>query len=106
MNCKQGDLAIVIRSKLGNLGKIVRILEPFYKGFIGPDGRSYGNIGDEPTWIVECDSGLVVQRINGGTISLKIRAFSDAGLRPLRDQPGDDETLEWAGLPNLAGVAA
>ena len=103
-NCKVGDLAIVVRSTLGNLGKIVRVLESYRNGFRGPDGRGYASSPARTTWIVECDGGLATKLTNNGIVSLKVRAFSDAGLRPIRDQEGDDETILWEGLPQGQAV--
>ena len=75
MNCKQGDLAVVIRppqSKPEWLGRIVKITEP--------SKRKPG------WWAVEPGPW-------------KRAICIDANLRPIRDQPGDDETLTWAGKP-------
>ena len=89
MRCKVNDLAIVVRSVLGpSTGLILRCtrLSPA-SGLRNLDG-SFEN---GPVW--ETDSyGLA---LCGNTHNL----WMDADLSPLRDEPGADETLQWAGLP-------
>ncbi|MDB5744676.1 MAG: hypothetical protein JWR68_2991 [Polaromonas sp.] len=89
MHCKLNDLAIVIRSATaGATGLVVLCIRlSSASGLRNPDGSfEYG-----PVW--ETDNyGLA---ICGNTHNL----WMDADLRPLRDVPGDDETLLWAGLP-------
>jgi len=72
MNCEQGDLAIIVKGK--NSGVVVRCLSMAF----------------DDKWSVK-------------VLSLKLGCgfshCSDAGLRPLRDTAGIDETLIWAGFP-------
>ena len=84
MNCKQGDLAIVVQSKTGpeHVGKIIKL-------GAATDIRFY-NI---PGW-----------RIDGAPIGGRFWCVADRCVRPIRDQPGDDETLEWSVKPQ--GVTA
>lgn len=92
MNCKQGDLAIIVRSYQGNEGRIVRCLR-----FV-PDFR--WEKGGEPTW--QIDVAL-------NTVHSDARYFvADCQLRPIRD-PGDDakdETLNWLPAPMRDEVPA
>ncbi len=106
LNCKAGDLAIVVRSSLGNIGKIVKVRCLYFDGYKAPNGGLYRGLPNVPTWIVECDGGLNALLVDRSVVSYKERPFSDGGLRPIRNQPGDDETLTWAGLPQDAGVTA
>lgn len=72
MNCKPGDLAIVVRGEpVKNLGRVVRCIK-------------LELLFGEPCWRVEDDDAR----------------FADNCLRPIRDNDGEDETLIWAGLPN------
>ena len=81
MNCKQGDLAIVVRSMAGNEGKIVRCLTlTMYRAAFG-----YG-----PRWVTE----PVLRGCFG-----EPQAPLDACLRPLRESDGEDEILRLAGRP-------
>lgn len=89
MNCKQGDLAVVIRSCLGNEGAIVQCLE-----FVGD--VNYPQDGVLPSWRV--DRWLPGQIPRGVWRDLT-GLVPDACLRPIRDQPGTDETLSWKTVP-------
>lgn len=82
MNCKPGDLAIVVRSAAGHEGVICRVIR-----FVGELPEWTGN----DRWETDHKhSGLF-----GGITN----TFQDRCLRPLRDQPGEDEMLRIAGKP-------
>ena len=88
MNCKQGDLAVIVRSSAGNEYKIVRCLRFIPRLLqLGRNGR----VMETPCW--EIDTPL---RGFLGTIDCFI---SDSQLRPLRDSDGEDEMLRLAGRP-------
>jgi hypothetical protein len=94
MNCKPGDLAVVVRSTCGNEGKVVRCVR--YLGEVGciqPDGALTG-----PFHAWEIDSWI---RAWDGTLK---REVFDKNLRPIRDNDGEDESLSWAGKPE--GITA
>lgn len=80
MNCKPGDLAIVIKSGVGNEGRIVKCLrlatdaDRVNEGFIGGFGI--------PLWVVD----KPLKCITGGRRH-RARLAWDAQLRPIR--PGD-----------------
>lgn len=78
MNCKPGDLAVYVGSCRQSYGMIVRVLRPYP--------------WPEPAWYV--DPPLV--KVESGGFE---GAARDCALRPIRDQPGEDETLTWAGKP-------
>ena len=99
MNCQKGDLAIIVRSLTGaNIGKIVRCL-----GF-APKGTPLGIVvnGKEATLP---DDGWLIDRAlpRFGCKTKRLRGYAtyvqDKSVRPLRDTPGEDETLAWAGKP-------
>jgi hypothetical protein len=85
MNCKPGDLAVIVRTCRGlerNRGMLLEVLEPLgYRSWKcrllshGVDEHGYagrpGDLSSEP----------------------------DSHLRPIRDQPGEDEMLRIAGYP-------
>lgn len=84
MNCKPGDLAVIVNatSQKRHIGKIVRVLERHeYAG----------------QWGWKTTPELLMH--DGRWI-----AWLDENLRPIRDNDGEDETLQWAGKPE--GVAA
>ena len=89
MNCHRGDLAVVVHSALGeSVGTVLRCLRLSWS--CGLRDRS-GHFQRGAVW--ETDSyGFGV----GGDIH---NLTLDADLRPLRDAPGQDETLTWAGMP-------
>jgi hypothetical protein len=79
MNCKQGDLAIVVHSTAGNEGKIVRCLE-----FIGTDRDNEGcHMVGVDRWRVDR-----VLPTNARTLCDSVQ---DHRLRPLRDTDKPDE---------------
>lgn len=88
MNCKQGDLAVIVRSTCGNAGKIVRCISLLpSQPFVQPDGTvQYG-----PAWVVNPPViGWKGDRLPG---------VRDALMRPLRDSDGEDELLRLVGRP-------
>lgn len=95
MNCKPGDLAIMVGSFANNNGKLYRVL-----GWIGHAriaGSANGSVND--CWRVEClghSVGTQGKSYRPGDIGFA----SDAQLRPIRD-PGDDAKDEMLRpLPN------
>ena len=99
MNCRKGDLAVVVRSSVGNAGRFVKVLaplgvEPKYDGRIWSLGNSKGAFH----WLVRT-AGSPLNSIRGDRyIEMPM---PDDCLRPLRD-PGDDaadQTLEWLPSP-------
>jgi hypothetical protein len=79
MNCKPGDLAVIVRTERVDgkkyIGRIVRCLHPIL------------------------DFGWIVEPNVPGFIGVHDRC-----LKPIRDNDGDDETLTWA--PRRQGVEA
>ena len=88
MNCKPGDLAIVVKSMCGNEGKVVEC-----KRLLGAVEFADGEV--RVSW--ELTQKLPVGRH-------RHNIFPDAWLRPIRPSDGTDETLIWAGKPE--GVTA
>lgn len=88
MRCKVGDLAVVVGSDC-NDGKIVRCQRVVQRGRIL---RVDGRIVEGPVWIVEPQ----LISWDGETVAPHV---PDSYLRPIRDNPGADETLTWAGKP-------
>ena len=81
LNCKQDDLAVVVRSAAGNEGRIVRCVKLT---------SGIGLLGYGPRWFTE--PALL------GVYGKPVPPL-DACLRPLRDSEGEDEMLRIAGLP-------
>lgn len=76
MNCKQGDLAIVIRSVAGNEGKIVRCLQ-----FLG----SVPGFGRNDYWLIDREMPT--------KLGASAPIASDGWIRPINN-PGDDAVDE------------
>jgi hypothetical protein len=83
MNCKPGDLAVVVRAYVAeNLGKVCRVIGPSrVKGW---------------DWELEFPHPVLW---SGGAIARDGRG-QDWQLRPIRNNDGEDETLTWAGKPS------
>ena len=103
MNCQQGDLAFIVKARdIRNIGKIVKILRPAVvnEEFISNSRVLTQWTGDcYSSWVVHSDSPLSWRLDDGSTCMFNDRVFWDACLRPLRDNPGQDETLTWAPVP-------
>ena len=91
LNCKPGDLAVIVRAQTlkQNIGAIVCVVE-----FLG---------GPENVWRVKTlhpmqrRDGKIVQTGGFG----RVRDFS---LRPIRDNDGEDETLQWIDVPSMGAA--
>ena len=105
MNCKPGDLAVIVRcpdlwSKFR--GRIVQVLRiaPTHT-FKLPDG--YVNEGcPANVWLCELQSPMTVPLAGGLSCSARYVCIRDAALRPIRDTGDDaqDETLQWLPVPS------
>lgn len=81
MNCKKGDLAVIVISAAGNEGRIVRC--------VGLTESRMFHIFRGPRWLID----KPVPDSLGGFID----SIADANLRPIRD-PGEDATDEMVAL--------
>lgn len=88
LNCKQGDLAIVVRSTCGNEGKIVRCLEVMYASHVIDTNGEVWRFAGGPRWVWRID-----RTINFGNAFdvVQIEYCSDDKLRPLRGDINDEE---------------
>jgi hypothetical protein len=103
MNCKPGDMAVIVRSKFTPelIGRIVEVLHiaPSYGSFRLPNGQLHAQLVDKrPRWVCKFQNP-----VNAPTdIGPKPTVYApvpDECLRPIRDQPGEDEMTRIAGLP-------
>lgn len=99
MNCKPGDLAVIVaRSK--NYGRIVSVLRPYAGEDI--NGSEYHVQAGVKYWVVEAvGAPLIVRQDFGPDLLERQHVARDSRLRPIRD-PGDDavdETLQRIGAP-------
>lgn len=97
LNCRPGDLAVIVRSAAGNEGKIVQCIElDRFMRWQSLGGKEW----TAPGWRVD-----QVLRGTGGTPDNWIE---DSLLRPIRD-PGEDaqdETLLWIPVPSASKEVA
>ena len=100
MNCKPGDLAVIKgcdpNGSGRDIGKLVRIVGP---------GDDWSDVGDtRHFW--DCDTLGQRLECDGNSLSDGFENIDipDEHLRPIRDNDGEDETLQWAGKPE--GVTA
>lgn len=96
MNCKPGDLAVIVRSQTGaQLGKIVRCIS-VATGIVQYRGANYRIPSDDGVWW-ELEEPIQLTVGNNQVVSVPF--CQDASLRPIRGEEGEDETLAWAGKP-------
>jgi hypothetical protein len=108
MNCKPGDLAIIVVSPLPQyIGLPVTVL---HAGFPRDYAAPYKHFANKPVWIVRSSSLVAVRPFPGSESRVMDTEFAvpDAALRPIRPQPDDavDETLLWLPVPTKETVPA
>lgn len=92
LRCRPGDLAVMVKSEAGNVGKIVTCVRLANDSDLLPYGYQTCGI---PHWVVDRD----IPAINGRPCPF----VADMYLRPLRPGEGEDEMLTIVGKPE--GVA-
>lgn len=102
MNCKPGDLAVIVGKHALNVNRLVNVLRT-YKGELIEGIEYYVEPGIH-YWVIESAgaSPLMSRMEFGPPIPCKLHVARDASLRPIRD-PGDDatdQTLEWLPVPS------
>lgn len=93
MNCKPGDLAIVVRSIGGrNLGVVVTCVRLATSSEVA---AARLRTWERPVWRVDRNIHIVY---NTGDVEMH-PFVADSRLRPIRDNNGEDEVLRIAGRP-------
>ena len=89
MNCKPGDLAVIVRGRPNspNIGKLVLVVELWAGQKV--DGFRYSDVGEQ-AWVVESIGGNLVTFATADDMGalVKRRVVTDSCLRPIR---GDEE---------------
>lgn len=85
MNVKAGQKAIIIKSFVGNEGKIVEVLEYLGENPVYGAGRPW-NTGDGPCWLIQ---GFENMTNTLGKVFSKA-PIPDAWLRPVSDIPDEE----------------
>ena len=96
MNCREGDLAVVVGGERTrrNVGRVVRVI-----ALAGPEDFD-PLVPRDRCWRV--DTPMRWDSLLFGSVMCPVAP--DEYLRPIRDNDGEDETLAWAGKPQ--GVTA
>lgn len=101
LNCRPGDLAYIhglTQTPEAN-GLIVTVVRRVVVGDILRSGLFVEELASKKaTWAVQGHS-LPVRTYGGKFFFATERSVPDENLRPIRDQPGEDETLRWVGTP-------
>ena len=85
MNCKPGDLAVIVRSKAGNCGRFLTVI----RLATAEDLLAYGDAHPgSPIWVSDTPVRDVAGNVNP--------IVPDDILRPIRDQPGDESFVTEA----------
>jgi hypothetical protein len=94
LRCKPGDMAVVcgagVPEEEQHLGKVIKVV-----------GLTRHSKNGRPCWTYE---GPLIKHLFPDGSTTTVRAFGDDILRPLRPDPGFDETLIRAGLPKRNSV--
>lgn len=91
MNCKPGDLAVIVESMAGNEGRIVTCLRLATEAEVDAANLAPHRA---PYWHIDTEIP---------TVWASVRLAADMQLRPIRDQDGEDQILRLVGKPE--GVA-
>ena len=92
LNCRPGDLAVVVRSTCGNEGMVLTCIR------LHPPGTDNGDPDMGPVWEVDRDvPGIIWNRKTGAVFRRHTSPFIfDAYLRPLRGDVAEDEVQREA----------
>lgn len=104
MNCKPGDLAVIVGTVLvpQNNGKIVRVVRRAVPGEVVSFCGIKVHLRDDRTdswWIESEGSDLGFLLANDHIVQCRERPLGDKYLRPIRDSDDEDEMLRIAGKP-------
>lgn len=89
MNCKQGDLAWIVRSLCGNEMKIVECIKLVGESPEFDNEFLPWHIGDGPCWLVRSHGSPI--RCTNGRDYVEV-PFPDACLHPICPNPPEEET--------------
>ena len=91
LNCKQGDLAIIVSSTCGNEGKIVRCLELLYMDRVTDTDGNTWRFANGPRWVWRIDRSI---NFGNALDIVQIMHSSDHRMRPLRGDITDEEIVQ------------
>ena len=91
LNCKKGDLAIIVSSTCGNEGKIVRCLELLYMDRVTDTDGNTWRFANGPRWVWSIDRSI---NFGNALDIVQIMYSSDHRMRPLRGDITDEEIVQ------------
>ena len=89
LNCKPGDLAILVNNEDGSEGSLFYVVRQDTRNTPRTPG----------VWWV-CETTSPVQTAYGPARTGELVVIHDCVLRPIRDNDGEDETLQWLDVPH------
>jgi hypothetical protein len=92
LNCKPGDMAFIVGSDFEQDGLIVTCLRRLCPGDV-VDGIRFWSPGT--VWVID----RKIKYWSADIGEQEAHICPDENLRPIRPTDGQDETLQWAGLP-------
>lgn len=98
MNCKPGDLAVIVRVNANTKESLGRIVEVVHAEHPSTYILAFGINEELPRWLCRGVGGPL--KTHSGQVFDAV-VIPDFALRPIRD-PGDDaqdETLQWLPVP-------
>lgn len=96
MNCKQGDLAVIIHKASPNYGRFVTVARPASSDECARLGFS----GEQsPSWFVEAIGAPLIVATGKAKGLHHTRPFADSSLRPIRPQSDDAVDTHSLRLP-------
>lgn len=88
MNCKPGDLAVVVDSDIGeNVGMFVDVIEAYR-----PTADGIVLLADGRVWLCRARGRIVYRNIFGEAAIAREGPIPDAVLRPIRPEPMSSNT--------------
>jgi hypothetical protein len=104
MNCKPGDLAVIVSGSKTNpqiAGMFCEVLYLAPSGnFRFPNGVTAPDRVREASWLIKFATRIPVHYLDGVYRPSEYAVCIDSKLRPIRDTDGQDETLTWAPVPS------
>jgi len=102
LNCRPNDLALIVRGKF-IVGRVVRCIRIAHHDEIRAHlVKSPGTGSPRPGvyWLIDQPIPWFWGPVDDRRHFAALPFVLDANLKPLRDDPGQDETLTWKSLPD------
>lgn len=107
LNCKPGDLAVIVADHKTHPGTAGLLCDVLFASPLGDFNLPNGfqtKATTFPSWVIKLHRPVYVLCLDGISRATDYAACPDEKLRPIRDQPGEDETLSWCDVPSEVTV--